>query len=130
MTPKQLKSLIKEVISEVKHEYGQLTRAPKRMGGSATKEDDERQEVMLMMQIRSAAYWLKTNPQAKPEDVVCAVDLIVDRIDELIGMHKKMQEVAPKGWEGTVKAMKKHSDIDNPWALAHWMKGKGYKSHK
>jgi hypothetical protein len=44
--------------------------------------------------------------------------------------EQDMAEVAPKGWEGTVKAMKKHKDIDNPWALAHWMKGKGYKSHK
>jgi hypothetical protein len=42
-----------------------------------------------------------------------------------------MNEKAPEGWEGTVKAMKKHSDkIDNPWALAYYMKGKGYKSHK
>lgn len=40
------------------------------------------------------------------------------------------QESAPKGWEGTVKAMKKHKEIDNPWALAHYMKNKGYKSHK
>jgi hypothetical protein len=39
-------------------------------------------------------------------------------------------EAAPKGWEGTVKAMKKHKEIDNPWALAHHMKNKGYKSHK
>ena len=39
-------------------------------------------------------------------------------------------EEAPAGWEGTVKAMKKHKDIDNPWALAHWMKNKGMKSHK
>ena len=39
-------------------------------------------------------------------------------------------ESAPKGWEGTVKAMKKHKDIDNPWALAHYMKNKGSKSHK
>lgn len=45
-------------------------------------------------------------------------------------MKRGVKEVAPKGWEGTVKAMKKHKDIDNPWALAHWMKGKGYKSHK
>ena len=43
---------------------------------------------------------------------------------------KEIAEVAPKGWEGTVKAMKKHKDIDNPWALAHHMKNKGYKSHK
>ena len=41
-----------------------------------------------------------------------------------------IREVAPEGWEGTVKAMKKEKDIDNPWALAHWMKNKGYKSHK
>lgn len=41
-----------------------------------------------------------------------------------------IKEKAPEGWEDTVKAMKKDSDIDNPWALAHWMKGKGYQSHK
>ena len=41
-----------------------------------------------------------------------------------------IKEKSPKGWEGTVKSMKKDSDIDNPWALAHWMKKKGYKSHK
>jgi hypothetical protein len=37
---------------------------------------------------------------------------------------------APEGWEGTVKEMKKDKDIDNPWALSHWMKNKGYESHK
>lgn len=42
----------------------------------------------------------------------------------------QLSEKAPQGWEGTVKAMKKHGEIDNPYALAHWMKGKGYKSHK
>jgi hypothetical protein len=41
-----------------------------------------------------------------------------------------LDEKAPKGWEGTVKAMKKHKEIDNPWALAHSMKNKGYTSHK
>ena len=39
-------------------------------------------------------------------------------------------EDAPEGWEGTVKAMKKDKSIDNPFALAHWMKEKGYKSRK
>ena len=50
-----------------------------------------------------------------------------------IGEHAeflKVNEVAPKGWEGTVKAMKDEKGIDNPWALAWWMKKKGYKSHK
>ena len=40
-----------------------------------------------------------------------------------------LEEKAPKGWEGTVKGMKKHPEIDNPWALANYMKDKGYKSH-
>ena len=50
-----------------------------------------------------------------------------------IGEHAeflKVNEVAPKGWEGTVKAMKDEKGIDNPWAMAWWMKNKGYKSHK
>jgi hypothetical protein len=41
-----------------------------------------------------------------------------------------LDEKSPKGFEGTVKAMKKHKDIDNPWALSHWMKNKGYHSHR
>lgn len=39
-------------------------------------------------------------------------------------------EKAPEGWEGTVKAMKKRKEIDNPYALTNYMKNKGYKSHK
>jgi hypothetical protein len=34
--------------------------------------------------------------------------------------------VAPPGWEKTVKKMKKHPEISNPWALAWHMKNKGY----
>jgi hypothetical protein len=41
-----------------------------------------------------------------------------------------MNEEAPTGWEKTVLAMKKHKEIDNPWALAHWMKKKGYQHKK
>ena len=44
--------------------------------------------------------------------------------------YKAKNEEAPDGWEGTVKAMKDNDDIDNPYALAHWMKNKGYASHK
>ena len=40
-----------------------------------------------------------------------------------------IKEVSPPGWGGTVKAMKKHKDIDNPWALAWHMKGKGNNPH-
>lgn len=47
-------------------------------------------------------------------------------------IQEAITEVAPPGWEGTVKAMKqRHGDeIDNPWALTWWMKNKGYKSHE
>lgn len=44
--------------------------------------------------------------------------------------NESIEEDAPEGWEGTVKAMKKEPGIDNPWALAWWMKKKGYKPHK
>lgn len=41
-----------------------------------------------------------------------------------------LNEVSPKGWGGTTSAMKKHhKDIDNPWALAYWMKKRDFKSH-
>jgi len=54
-------------------------------------------------------------------------EIEVELLEEL-GM---LNEVSPPGFEGTVKAMKnRHSDeIDNPWALAWYMKNKGYKSH-
>jgi len=44
--------------------------------------------------------------------------------------EEQVSEVAPPGFEGTVKAMKKYKKIDNPFALAWSMKNKGYKSHK
>jgi len=44
-------------------------------------------------------------------------------------VKEEFDEVAPPGWEGTVKKMKKDKNIDNPWALAWWMKSKGYKSN-
>lgn len=53
-----------------------------------------------------------------------ACEQIVARID------RALMEVAPEGWEGTVKAMKKDKKVKNPWALAWHMKNKGYESHK
>lgn len=47
------------------------------------------------------------------------------RLKELL-----VAEVAPPGWENTVKRMKKHKDISNPFALAWYMKNKGDKPHK
>lgn len=43
---------------------------------------------------------------------------------------EELEETAPPGWEGTVKSMKKHKDIKNPFALAWSMKDKGKHPHK
>jgi hypothetical protein len=40
-----------------------------------------------------------------------------------------INEVSPPGWGKTVEKMKKHTDIDNPFALAWSMKKKGYTPH-
>ena len=55
-------------------------------------------------------------------------DMPVDK--DLEAMKESINEKAPEGWEKTVLAMKKHKEIDNPWALANWMKKKGYQPHK
>lgn len=56
--------------------------------------------------------------------------LIVDLLNTLDSLgDQHLDEVAPKGWEGTVKAMKKHKGITNPYALSWYMKGKGATSH-
>jgi hypothetical protein len=96
---------------------------------------------------------IQTKPMAGPKGVLPeegvaeggVKDLVYDlktMSDEEFMAHYKMSkadarrqassvgEVAPPGWEKTVKAMKKHDEIDNPFALANWMKNKGMKSHK
>jgi len=59
-------------------------------------------------------------------------DAIDDKKNEIAKTiyNKEIEEVSPPGFEGTIKAMKKHKEIDNPYALAWYMKNKGYKSHK
>lgn len=69
----------------------------------------------------------KHYPEAEDEDIIARA---VHKVEELAGSSDEMEEAAPKGWEGTVKAMKDEEEVDNPYALAHWMKKKGYKSHK
>ena len=48
---------------------------------------------------------------------------------EAVARFRGLQEVSPPGFKGTVKAMKKHKEIDNPYALAWHMKKKGAKSN-
>lgn len=42
-------------------------------------------------------------------------------------MKNSLNEKAPPGWEKTIRKMKKNRKIDNPWALAWWMKKQGFK---
>lgn len=39
-------------------------------------------------------------------------------------------EVAPPGYEHVVKGLKKNPSVDNPWAVAWWMKGQGISPKK
>lgn len=54
-------------------------------------------------------------------------------IHRIVARYMKAEEnheaVAPPDWEETVKKMKEHPEIDNPWALAWWMKGEGMEPH-
>lgn len=38
--------------------------------------------------------------------------------------------VAPPGWEPSIKRMKRMGDVDNPWALAWWLKKRGARPHR
>lgn len=46
-------------------------------------------------------------------------------VKEEATVEENVTESAPEGWDKTVEKMKKHKEIDNPFALAHWMKKKG-----
>ena len=59
-----------------------------------------------------------------------SIDKVTSAFKPFMENKKLTNEVAPEGWEGTVKAMKDEPGVDNPYALAWWMKGKGYQSHK
>lgn len=71
---------------------------------------------------------------------VTELESVFDRVGKLTGelteIVKKptipgyIHGVAPEGWEETVKRMKKHPEIDNPWALAWWMENEGYEPKK
>ncbi len=92
--------------------------------------------------VRSAGYTVPQLPL--PEQYTLN---IVSRLQQLAGLaplyenvtpsavtetveEATLSEKAPTGWEATVKKMKrnmnKKKEIDNPWALAHWMASRGY----
>jgi len=62
------------------------------------------------------------------EEIAKIMKLDVKTVKALMP-KEEVNEVSPPGWGGSVKAMKKHADIDNPYALAWHMKNKGDKPH-
>ena len=44
--------------------------------------------------------------------------------------ERDVEEVAPKGYERVVKALKKEPEVDNPWAVAWSMQKKGIRPKK
>ena len=54
-------------------------------------------------------------------------------LKRIIARYRQAQQereaVAPPDWEDTVLKMKSHPEIDNPWALAWWMKNEGMEPH-
>jgi hypothetical protein len=76
--------------------------------------------------IHNSLQYEKTKPMSLGNGDGSPADAEMNRMDESL----KLDEVAPKGWEKTVLAMKKKKEIDNPWALANWMKSKGYTPRK
>jgi hypothetical protein len=41
------------------------------------------------------------------------------------GVLNVYESVAPPGWEDSIKKMKKGGEVENPWALAWYMKKRG-----
>jgi hypothetical protein len=136
-----LRQIIREAIQEVRDE---------------DYEWQEKQETLAMKRIQSYAHWGKVNLEKHPDEIPGIFDRIVKEIDGLVEAHDKGEEVSPSntkdalgqkgymgytppktkmleksppGWSGTTKAMKKHKEIDNPFALAWYMKKKGDKPH-
>lgn len=134
MTPKEkLRNIIRETLGEV-------MRA--RDMSDDEHRSEEAREVEIGKEIKNLADAIIIG-DAQHDPYLKHKARIVKLADELIAMHKHgkdvpikgrinpgLNEKAPEGWEGTVKSMKKDSSVDNPFALANWMKNKGYKSHK
>ena len=39
---------------------------------------------------------------------------------------RRIEAKSPEGWEEAVEVLKEKPEIDNPFALAYWMKEQGY----
>ena len=99
-------------------------------GFNAVYEDETHTKNKMFLDILNHAI---AEREEQPRDIAFTEmeQMVLDKVTEgMIDFNSLPEELQSKCWEGTVKAMKKHKDVDNPYALAHWMKGKGFKSHK
>jgi len=92
----------------------------------STKVDKKTAEKLLKIY---KGYLVKDRRMQTKFDEMTA-DEVIRAFKPFLENKQVTNEVAPEGWEKTVKAMKDEPGIDNPWALAWWMKGQGFKSHK
>lgn len=73
---------------------------------------------------------VKDADQDNDSNEVTAIQNVPDPADVSAADDSSDQnDVSPKGWGKTVEKMKKHKDLDNPFALANWMKNEHYKPH-
>lgn len=98
--------------------------------------DNEELEGWVQAKITKAAEYINaihnnlSYEKAKPGSLGTGDGVPADKMNAEMPNESVMNEKAPEGWEKTVKSMKKHKEIDNPFALAQYMKKKGYKPHK
>ena len=100
---------------------------PKNKQETQALERTRQQEVQILQRKLQA---LRSAPRGTDPSIMASYEPEGDDI----------QEVAPPGFEGTVKRMKDYPELSkgktkegkekNIYALAWWMKNKGYKSHK
>jgi hypothetical protein len=106
--------------------------------GSTKRPDEE--EAKQKLNLKQKQVQLALTRQRQTMQLQRTGRLPLNYSDDYTPEGDDIQEVAPPGFEGTVKAMKKHPELSkgktsegkdkNIYALAWFMKNKGYKSHK
>jgi hypothetical protein len=131
---KELKQIIREHLDEGMFDFVPSLSAKKRKPAREPDISPEEKWNKAMDDLRNVINVLKRDERTSWEWNEKPTEMgqkAADLLDAMKAASKKdLEEVAPPGWEGTVKAMKDDKDVDNPYALSWWMKKKGYKSHE
>lgn len=123
LTKSYLRKLIAEVVSEQEAEKEKNDKDKKILNDDNINDTSTgRWQVKHKVKVKS-----KSQPKPQPKKIK---ENNTEECQECKECDDNIKEVSPPGWEKTVEAMKKHKDITNPFALAWYMKNKGYESHK